>query len=127
MPGRADSCSCSNICPEKWYFSDGLCPRLFIKRRVNYFNPEIAKAKVHIFSQHPGVVRKNELIGAVESQNTITTVDEPTGEIFNQEIITQNPIYQTVEQAVNFVKHDVVNSDGSTQNPHLIKYHGVNA
>ena len=94
-------------------------------RHINYVNPELAKPKIHVISEHAGTVKQTEMIGAEETHNLVTTVDTPTGEVVRQDITTQKPIYQTVERPVSYVKHDVINLDGSPQNPDVIKYHGV--
>lgn len=73
-----------------------------------------------------GTVRKTGVIGAEETYNTISAIDEPSGEILSQDIRTEKPIYGTVEQPINFIKHDVVNLDGTPQNPKIIKYFGIN-
>ena len=128
LPGSVDSCSCSSLCPDKWYYSKNLCPqRVFIERRVNYVSPEIAKPKLHVISQQTGTIRQTAIVGTAESHDTITTINEPTGEVVDNDITTQTPIYGTVDKPFNIIKKEVVNLDGSPQTPQIIKYHGVNA
>ena len=125
LPGNFDSCSCSNFCSDQWYFSRRYCPNLFVTRQINYVNPEIAKPKVHVISEHTGTVRQTEMVGAEETHNLVTTMDGFSGEVVRHDITTQKPIYQTVEKPISYVKHDIINLDGSPQNLEVIKYHGV--
>lgn len=93
---------------------------------MNLVSPEIAKPKLHVISEQTGIVRETQVVGNEETHNTMTTVDDFNGEVVQQDITTQKPIYGTIEKPVRVVKHNIVNLDGSIQSPDVVKYHGMN-